>query len=303
MQPYLLNESVAYEAWREQKLNNYPQVAEELIIELNNPIKLMDNELDSLKSICAKANIVIYRCSDSQQENKQIVISLAEQLGLNQFDANLCADEDKISVIQDKGPNQASYIPYTNKPLNWHTDGYYNSAQQRIRAFSMHCVRPAVRGGENSYLDPEIAYVLLRDENPNYIEALMGPSVMTIPANEENGRQIRATQSGPVFFIDQTSQSLQMRYTARKRNIIWKNDKTVEQALSFLHEILQGNPYLFRYRLNAGEGVICNNVLHNRSAFEDKFGDDGKRLLYRARFYNRVANHNKGQALQDVVNQ
>jgi len=303
MLPYLLKESRAYEAWREQKLNNYPQCADELIIELNNPIKLVDNELNSLQSICAKANFVIYQCADSQQENKQIVNSLAEQLGLKQFDANLCADEDKISVIQDKGPNQASYIPYTDKPLNWHTDGYYNSAQQRIRAFLIHCVRPAVKGGENSYLDPEIAYALLRDENPNYIKALMEPTVMTIPANEEEGRQIRPAQTGPVFFIDEISQSLQMRYTARKRNVIWKNDKIVEHALSFLQEILQNNPYLFRYRLNAGEGVICNNVLHNRSAFEDNFGDDRKRLLYRARFYNRVANHDKGQDLQDVVNQ
>jgi hypothetical protein len=35
--------------------------------------------------------------------------------------------------------------------------------------------------------------------------------------------------------------------------------------------------------MKAGEGVICNNVLHNRTAFED---NENKRLLYRARYYN-----------------
>jgi len=36
MQPYLLNDAPAYQAWREQKLNNFPDRVNELIIELNN---------------------------------------------------------------------------------------------------------------------------------------------------------------------------------------------------------------------------------------------------------------------------
>ena len=186
MLPYLLKEEQAYEAWRAQKLNNYPKCAGELIIELNNPINLVDNELKALKSTCSKTNMVIYRCNLGDHDGKQTVISLAEQLGLNQLDANICADEDRVSAIQDEsqiiGQNKegqkSHYIPYTNKPLNWHTDGYYNSDEQRIHAFLMHCVRPASSGGENSYLDPEIAYILLRDENPDYISALMHDDVM-----------------------------------------------------------------------------------------------------------------------------
>ena len=297
MQPYLLKEQQAYEAWREQKLNNYPKCADELIIELNNPINLVDNELKALESTCSKTNMVIYRCNLGEHDGKLIVISLAEQLGLNQLDANICADEDRISAIQDTAQNMAEqkihYIPYTNKPLNWHTDGYYNSDEQRIHAFLMHCVRPASSGGENSYLDPEIAYILLRDENPDYISALMHDDVMMIPANEIDGKQIRPAQTGPVFFIEANSQALCMRYTARQRNIVWKQDKTVQDALAFLHEILQGSPYMFRYSLNAGEGVVCNNVLHNRAAFEDYQDENKKRMLYRGRFYNRVASHQK----------
>jgi len=238
------------------------------------------------------ANMVIYRCA-IDDEPKQSVLALARQLGLQQPDANICADEDRVSAIEDSNDKSSHYIPYTNKALNWHTDGYYNAEQQRIHAFLMHCVRPARSGGENTYLDPEIVYILLRDENPDYISALMQDDVMTIPANELDSRE---EQTGPVFYLDSLGH-LCMRYTARQRSIKWKKDKQVESALACLTEIMQHNPYMFSYRLNAKEGVICNNVLHKRTAFED---GSAKRLLYRGRFYNRV---NNSITFKDAVNQ
>jgi len=306
MQPYLLKETQKYRVWREQKLNHYPKSANDLIIELNNPINIADNELKGLQATCAKTNLAIYRCINNAQYDKQIVINIARQLGLQQLDANVCSDEDHISVIQDIdqetdqeisqeiSKNKSHYIPYTNK------DGYYNSNQQRINAFLMHCVRPAKSGGENNYLDPEIAYILMRDENPDYIAALMQDDVMTIPANEIDGKNIRAEQTGPVFYIDKQTQTLGMRFTARKRNIVWKKDNMVQNALSFLHEILEGSPFVFRYNLKAGEGVICNNVLHNRSAFVDHEDKHIKRMLYRGRFYNRVTSDQN--SLHQAVN-
>ena len=293
MQPYLLNDAHAYQAWRERKLNTFPVKVDELIIELNNPIKLVDKEINDLKSVCEKANMVIYRCT-KDSDPKQTVMALAHQLGLQELDENICADEDRLSAIEDTTGKNANYIPYTNKALNWHTDGYYNSIQQRIHAFLMHCVRPAKSGGENTYLDPEVTYILLRDENPDYISALMQDDVMTIPANELDYRE---AQTGPVFYLDDL-ENLCMRYTARKRNIAWKQDKQVESALACLAEILQDNSYMFHYRLAANEGVIANNVLHKRTAYEDEAQQ--KRLLYRGRFYNRIA---CSQALKDVVNQ
>lgn len=304
MQPYLLKETRAYQDWRARKLYKYPKQEKQLLIELNNPIKLTDNEKFQLRASCAKTNIAIYRCLNAQQyerqNDKHLVAGIAQQLGLQQLDANLCADEDCISVIQDTGEQGSHYIPYTNKALNWHTDGYYNANDQRIHAFLMHCVRPAKNGGENSYLDPEIAYILLRDENPDYIEALMQNDVMTIPANEIDGKQVRSAQTGPVFFIDKKTQAVCMRYTARKRNIVWKQNKIVQQAIDFLHEILQNSPYIFRYTLSVDEGVVCNNVLHNRTAYEDYQDENKKRLLYRGRFYNRVATNQKN--LNQAVN-
>ena len=37
-----------------------------------------------------------------------------------------------------------------------------------------------------------------------------------------------------------------------------------------------------------GEGLICNNVLHKRAAFEDPPQAEAGRLVYRARFLERV---------------
>ncbi|MCP5430235.1 MAG: taurine catabolism dioxygenase TauD, partial [Chromatiaceae bacterium] len=37
-----------------------------------------------------------------------------------------------------------------------------------------------------------------------------------------------------------------------------------------------------------GWGLISNNVLHDRSGFEDDPDPARKRLLYRARYYDRI---------------
>jgi hypothetical protein len=78
-----------------------------------------------------------------------------------------------------------------------------------------------------------------------------------------------------------------MRYSARKRNIQWRDDDLTRAARVFLSAMLADkNSPVFHYRLRAGEGLISNNVLHNRTAFED--GPGHKRLLYRARFFDRI---------------
>ena len=78
-----------------------------------------------------------------------------------------------------------------------------------------------------------------------------------------------------------------MRYSARKRNIRWRDDDVTRAARDFLSELLNAEDGpVFRYRLQPGEGLISNNVLHNRTAFSDGAGQ--QRLLYRARFIDRI---------------
>ena len=51
--------------------------------------------------------------------------------------------------------------------------------------------------------------------------------------------------------------------------------------------ILAGSLYVLRLRLEPGMGIVCNNVLHARTGFRD--APQHRRLLYRARYYDRVA--------------
>ncbi len=78
-----------------------------------------------------------------------------------------------------------------------------------------------------------------------------------------------------------------MRFSARMKNIQWRDDDLTRAARDCPSEILtDDNEPIFRYRLQPGEGLISNNVLHNRTAFEDS--PDHRRLFYRARYYDRM---------------
>ena len=303
MQQFLLGNDHAYGEWRERKLHTYPDNINQLIVTIQNPYKLTIAERNKLLGICQKTNLVIYRIvNKTSGNNKDSVLALAMQLELRHMDDNLCADQNRISSIQVTDEElKGAYIPYTSKSLNWHTDGYYNQDAQRIRAFIMHCVRPANSGGENAYLDPEIIYILLRDHDPKDIQALMDKNAMTIPPNRENNEEIRSAKTGPVFSLDESTQSLHMRYTARSHNIFWQDNAATKRARANLLHVLNNNCFQFCYRLARGEGVICNNVLHNRAKFTDH--PKSKRLLYRARFYERVADAGRNHDLQKNGNQ
>jgi hypothetical protein len=79
-----------------------------------------------------------------------------------------------------------------------------------------------------------------------------------------------------------------MRYTARTRSIAWKDDAATREAAAFLRGLVAGEGRgIFRLRLETGMGIVANNVLHLREAFED---DPARpRLLYRARYLDRIA--------------
>lgn len=288
--PFDLENSLAYKAWRRWKLADYPKAAEDLIVEVRDPLSLTVAEHTTMTEHCDKANMTLYACLGGDIGSKQTVARLGRQFGLQHLDSNLCADNDSITSVRVMPSGQRhEYIPYSNRPLRWHTDGYYNRPQQQIRAFVMHCVRAAGSGGENTLLDPEIVYLLMRDENPDYVKALMQPDAMTIPANVEHGVKIRRAEAGPVFSVGTDTGTLHMRYTARTRSILWKNDPMSRAALRFLEDILSGDcPYIFRHRLKPGQGLICNNVLHTRTGFKEDTATNHGRLLYRARYYDRI---------------
>ena len=289
--PFDLDNNTAYQQWREQKLASQPRSAEELLIEIDDPRALNESEIELIRNRLNSCNMLIYKSKLGSLEDKDIPRKLGQQLGLTGLDPNMLADDDGItSLTVVEGKNKRGYIPYSDKRLLWHTDGYYNTPEQQIRAFILHCVRPAPEGGESALLDPEMVYLRLRDENPGYIKALMHPEAMTIPANTESGVETRAAQTGPVFSLDSATNRLHMRYTARTRSIVWRDDEITRKALLCLEKQLEDDsPDVFRYRLKAGEGVLSNNVLHNRTAFTQGESEAEQRLLYRARYYARIS--------------
>jgi len=285
--PFDLDNETDYTAWREQKLLACPTSIEELIVEIKDPHQLTSAEFEAIHTRCRKANMAIYAGPTGSDPDKTIPKSLGRQFGLTELDCNMGADDDGVTALKVvEGEWRGGYIPYTNRLIHWHTDGYYNTPAQQIRALQLHCVSPAASGGENALLDHEIAYIHLRDSNPDYIRALMEADAMTIPPNITDGKEIRPARSGPVFSVLEDG-SLHMRYTARTRSIEWSPDPLTRAAVKALNDFLDSSsPWIYRATLQPGQGLISNNVLHDRSGFDDD--ETHTRQLYRLRYYQRI---------------
>jgi hypothetical protein len=282
-----LDNATAYAAWRGSKLATHPRTLGDLVVELADPRRLTFAEREALLARCGVANMAVYASRTGSDPDKDIPRLLGRQLGLVNLDANMLADDDGISPLAvAPAGTRTEFIPYTDRGIKWHTDGYYNTLDRQIRGMVLHCVQRAASGGDNQLMDHEIAYILLRDENPDFIRALMAPDAMTIPPRLEAGEVARAAQAGPVFSVYPDGH-LHMRYTARTVSIEWKADDLTRAAVAALERLLASDsPCIFRGRLEPGMGLVCNNVLHDRAAFVDS--DSRKRLLYRARYFDRI---------------
>ena len=286
--PFDLDDDEAYHAWLDHKLDNYPQSIDDIVVEINDTRNPSKAEIDAITALNRKTNMAIYAGNTGSDPDKSIASDLAAHFGLTNPDDNMGADDGITTLRVVNEDWHGEYIPYTNRLIHWHTDGYYNAADRQIQALMLHCVSPATEGGENALLDHEIAYIRLRQANPEYIHALMQPDAMTIPANiNKKGEVIRPDRVGPVFSI-MPDGNLHMRYTARTRSIKWKRNRITSEAVSLLTSYLNSDsPYIYRGTLQSGQGLISNNVLHDRSGFTDE--GENKRMLYRLRYFQRVA--------------
>jgi len=285
--PFALHEDGLYAAWRARKLAARPASAGDLVVEVRDPRRLSPAEREALVDRCRRANMAIYATPDGAGEDRELARELARQLGLVSLDSNLLAEPDGLTAIQVNSDNSSrGYIPYTRHRLLWHTDGYYNPPQRTIRGMLLHCVHPGSNGGENGLIDPELVYIFLRDRDPALVAALMHPEAMVVPPNEEAPEAGRGEQGGPVFAIDARG-NLHMRYTHRTRSIRWRDTPETAAARAALVDLLDAvGDHVWRVTLQSGQGIVCNNVLHNRTAFEQ--GPGPGRLVFRGRYYERV---------------
>jgi alpha-ketoglutarate-dependent taurine dioxygenase len=293
--PFSLSAEAEYAQWRTAKISGYPKSAGEIRVPVRNLAKPTPAERDKLYAAIARSNMAIYVTEPASSDaeiplRRQELSQFLAELDLQSVEKHRSAEADGfVSIAVSDAPAKRDFIPYTSRPLNWHTDGYYAPASEPIRSFLLHCVRNASTGGENALLDPEIVYLRLRDADPSWLEALMHPEAMTIPAAVEEDGSVRPESIGPVFAIDPRDGSLISRYTARGRNIAWRDTPATRHAVEFLERLLKdaAEPLIIKAALMPGEGLICNNVLHTRTAFVEAEGNH--RLLYRARFARRIA--------------
>ncbi len=86
------------------------------------------------------------------------------------------------------------------------------------------------------------------------------------------------------FDLDDASD---MRYSARAGNIQWKQDETLQAALAFMENLFSSaRTYIYRHRLQPGQCLVSNNVLHNRSGFRDS--PDQRRVIHQVRYQQRI---------------
>lgn len=258
-------------------------------IEIGDPCRLRKAERDAIASRCARFNLALYRFARCETD-PDALSAFANEMGLGRRDLTRGADHRGIASVQaapsTHGPEM---IPFTSRALNWHTDGYYNAPRQSVRGVVMHCAVPALNGGETTLLDPDLVYATMHDQDPALVQALAHPGAMTIPAHEADGALVRPARTGPVFRLLGNPPRLLMRYTMRTRSIRWRSSPDTARAVAALEETIASlSAHHVQARFGPGEGVICNNVLHRRSAFVD--GEDSRRTLLRIRSFHPVSN-------------
>ena len=286
--PFLPDNETAYQAWRRRKLALRAELRPGRVFRLDDELSLPAVALADAARQVEAFNFLLFETP--RPLGKPDLLALGRQFGLRRLDDNPGADADRVTSLRvvDEGDPRARYIPYSNRALNWHTDGYYNDWSRPIRAFALYCVHQAGRGGGNMLFDHEWMYLTIRDQAPELLCELMAPDMLRIPANIQDGRVLRGEESGPVFAPGADGGGLVMRYTSRPRNIVWKGGERSAAALDLLRRTLVGGEGAIEIRLRDGQGLISNNLLHGRQAFFDE-EDAPPRLVYRARYLEPIS--------------
>lgn len=269
--------SAEFLRWAEEKEKNIPQNSDGILVNIHDINNVKTSEIAKIKETIYKYNSCIYSSKIALKSNTNL-LKFVELVGMRTYDCNNI-NSNEISTITPLQNSKINYIPYTDKPLNWHTDGYYD--KKSIFSWLLHCVNPATQGGENYLLDHELVlreYLLRNDD----INNLMAEDALTIPESKYTSRSEISTY---IFSFKNKYKRLHMRFSMRKDNI--GTSAKANSAVIKLREIIEGNcaKYSLTYKLQKNEGIITNNILHGRKAFKD---DKVKRKLLRIRSYERL---------------
>ena len=271
-----------YKKWRDEKLAAYPRSVGELVVELGDMTSITESEKDKIKELVELANMCVYTAG-SADLSMDSLLSLGKQLGV--VDTDKSRRHSNADELTNSGIlNHA--IPFTTRHVRWHTDATYYGSDKTIQALFLLCKRPAVEGGSNKVLDNEVMYIQLREKDPDALRVLMNANCFKY-RNPKTGK-IDEHLGGKVFWTNSDG-NLCHRFSFRKTDMAWSEDSDVKAARATLEAMmLADSEHVIEGRLETGLGLISNNVLHTREKLVDSEDVAQKRLLFRARFYDRV---------------
>ncbi|MDX1529525.1 MAG: taurine catabolism dioxygenase TauD, partial [Gammaproteobacteria bacterium] len=132
--PFRLDHESAYRRWRGRKLGRYPKSLQDQRVSIAALDRLTEFERDRIVSACRRANFALYQTDADAPPSMDALRAFGEQLGLHRFDRHLWAPEQGIVALRrELGKGRARYVPYTDRPMKWHTDGYYNTVNDAVR--------------------------------------------------------------------------------------------------------------------------------------------------------------------------
>jgi hypothetical protein len=229
-----------------------------------------------------RANLCVFTAGAAPLEMDSL-LALGRQLGVSYTDKS--ARHGQADELTDSGILKHA-IPFSTRHVNWHTDATYYGSDRTIQALLLLCKRPAPQGGSNKLLDHELLYIRLRDEHPEALDVLMTRDCFNYrdPATGE----VHPERGGKVFWTNADGH-LCHRFSFRKTDMAWSDHPDVAAARGVLEALIAGEgPHVIEGRLESGMGLVSNNVLHTREKLVDSDDPAHKRLLFRARFYDRV---------------
>ena len=271
-----------YLKWRDEKLAAYPAHVGELVVELGDMTALTAAEKAKILETVERANMCVFTAGSAELDMASL-LTLGAQLGVARTDKS--ARHAQSDELTDSGIlNRA--VPFSTRHCNWHTDATYYGSNHTIQALFLLCKRPALEGGSNKVLDHEMLYIRLRDTDPDALDVLMNKDCFNY-RNPASG-EIDQHRGGKVFWTNAYG-PLCHRFSFRKTDMVWSGDGDVAAARKVLESlILDEQAHVIEGRLESGMGLVSNNVLHTRESLVDSDDAANKRLLFRARFYDRV---------------
>jgi hypothetical protein len=272
------SKSNEFKQWALEKEDNIPLKIDDLIVKIQDINHATLAEISNIKDIIKRFNYCIYQSKVGLNAQADLM-NFAQSIGMETYDTNNIHNSPISLIMSLETKNALNYIPYTNKKLNWHTDGYYD--EKPIFSWLLHCEEPAYSGGENYLLDHELAireYIIKYDN----LESLSSLDAFTIPGNTHANR---GETKGYICDNDNEYKKFHMKFSMREKNM--KLNEQSKTAIMRMKKIIKEDckKYCLTYKLSKNEGIVSNNILHGRNSFED---GKAMRKLYRIRSYERI---------------